>query len=169
MSEQKWFDEYSGQTTDELIALEREYRSDSIVLAFEQALNQKAARIGEDGVTEEERVVLAIEELEREVNNGGYDQFFLNSSKYAPVIVDELNRIGWSETAKLTREAIGILGIEGSLTVEAIDRLMMEEADKEREERLGECDHRYFESAGDLVGPLLKFIKSNRDKINLKD
>ena len=54
-----WLDGYSGQTTDELIALEGEYRTDSLVLAFEQALMAK------DELTDEEKVVLAVEALER--------------------------------------------------------------------------------------------------------
>jgi len=169
MNELKWLDEYSGQTTDELIALEGEHRTDSLVLAFEQALDQKADRVGKAGLSEEELVVLAVEALEREVNNGGYDQFFINSSnEYASIVVDALNRIGCTETAKLTKEAIDILGIEGPITVEAIDRVM-EKENEERDEKLGECDDRYYEMAGDLAGPLLEFIKSNKDKITLKD
>ena len=168
MTEEKWLDEYSGQTTNELIALEGEYRTDSIVLAFEQALDQKADRMGPKGLTEEERVILAIEALEREVNNGGYDQFFINSSReYAPIIVDALTRLGCAQAAELTQRAIGLLGIEGPITGDAIDRVMEDES-AERDDRLGECDKRYDEVAGDLAGPLLEFIKSNRDKIDPK-
>jgi len=38
MAALKWLDRYSAESTDELIALENEYRLDSIVLAFEEAL-----------------------------------------------------------------------------------------------------------------------------------
>ena len=169
MTEEKWLDGYSGQTVDELIALEGEYRTDSLVLAFEQALDQKADRVGEEGLTEAERVVLAVEALEREVNNGGYLQFFTNSSKqYTPIIVDALQRIGCAETAQLTQQAIDVLGIEGPITIDAIDHITDEE-DDEREERWDECDARYYEIARDLAGPLLEYIKSNRDKITLKE
>jgi hypothetical protein len=41
MPDLKWLDSYSGQTADQLLALEGEYRIDSLVLAFEQALDQK--------------------------------------------------------------------------------------------------------------------------------
>jgi hypothetical protein len=165
MDELKWLDEYSGQSTGELIALEGEYRTDSLVLAFEQAIDQKAVRVGDDSLTDEERTVLAIEALEREVNNGGYAQFFVNSSKeYAPIIVDALNRIGCPETATLTQRAINALGIEGSLTIEAIDRVM-EEASEQRNEKLEECDDKYYRLAGDLSEPLLGFIKRNKERI----
>lgn len=169
MSKLKWLDGYSRQTTDELLALEGEYRTDSIVLAFEQALYQKAERVGQEGLATEERIVLAIEALEREVNNGGYEQFLMNSSnKYAPVVVDALDRIGCTETAKLTQEAIDHLGIEGSITVEAIEHMILQE-NEERDRKLSECDDRYFEFAGDLAPPLFKFIESYRDNITLRD
>jgi len=115
----KWFDAYAGQTTDELLALEGEYRTDSLVLAFEQALQAKESRVGSRRLTDEEGVVLAVEALEREVNNGGYGQLFVNSSKeYAPVFVSALNRIGCPEVAKLTQQAINVLEIDGPITAQ---------------------------------------------------
>jgi Ni,Fe-hydrogenase I small subunit len=66
-----FLDSYEGQSTEELLALEREYRVDSLVLAFEQAIQNKSP----DSISTEESYVLAVEGLEREVNNGGYSQF----------------------------------------------------------------------------------------------
>src|SRR5215472_14129753 len=110
MADLKWLDGYSGQTIDQLVALEGEYRIDSLVTAFHEALDQKAARDGEESLSGEERVVLAIEALEREVNNGGFRQFFENSSQeYAPMIVQALERIGCARTAAITQEAIDAL------------------------------------------------------------
>lgn len=167
MDKSKWLDEYSGQSTDELIALEGEYRTDSLVLAFEQAIDQKSVRIGNDSLTDEEKIILAVEALEREVNNGGYAQFFINSSKeFAPIIVEALNRIGCMETATLTQKAIDALGIEGSLTIEAIDHVMEEESER-RDEKLEECDDKYYSVAGDLSEPLLGFIKRNKERITI--
>jgi hypothetical protein len=167
MAELKWLEGYSGQSTDELLALDGEYRTDSIVLAFEQAVEQKAARAGCNQLTEEEKIILAIEGLEREVNNGGYSQFFYNSSKeYAPMIVDALSRIGCHDTAELTLKAIAGLGIKGSFTVDDIDNAM--DADNEdRDDMLSKCDSRYYDVAGDLSEPLINFIKKNRDMIIL--
>jgi len=80
-----------GQT-EQLLALEGKYRIESPVHAFEQGISQKAEREGRQSLTEEERIVLAVEALEREVNNGGYDQFFVNSSReFARIIVGALH------------------------------------------------------------------------------
>ena len=110
MPDLRWLEGYNGESVDELIALEGKCRTDSLVLAFEQAMDQKAARIGEDELTAEERIILAIEALEREVNNGGYGQFFLNSSReYAPIIADALRRISCPKTAEITQKALKIV------------------------------------------------------------
>jgi hypothetical protein len=72
MSKDRFFKSYSGETTEQLLGLVNEYRIDSLVLAFEQAIQLKAVRAP---ISRQERYVLAIEALEREVNNGGYSQF----------------------------------------------------------------------------------------------
>jgi hypothetical protein len=110
MPDLPWLDNYSGETTEELLALEGRYRTDSLVVVFEHAIDQKAAREGLQSLSDEERVVLAVEALEREVNNGGYEQFFLNSTReYAPIIVDALTRIGCRRTAAITQKALDAL------------------------------------------------------------
>jgi len=168
MGELKWLDKYSGESLEELVAWEGKYRVDSLVLAFEQGVREKVARVGADKLSEEERVILAVEALEREVNNGGYDQFFVNTAEFVPLVVDALNRVGCPEVAALTQEAIDILGMEGRVTVEVIEQLMEEESD-ERDDRLNKCDRRYYKEAGDLAGKLFEFIKRNNDKIKLNE
>lgn len=169
MTDLKWLEQYNGETTEELLALEGKYRTDSLVVAFHQAVDQKAARVGNENLAEEERIILAVEALESEVNNGGYDQFFINSSKeYAPMVVEALQRIGCAETATLTQEAIDALGVRGPITAEAIERVMQKD-DEKRNRRLTGCDERYFAEAGDLSGQLLQFIKANRMKVRLND
>ncbi len=167
MSELQWLDEYTGQTTAELVALEGQYRTDSIVCAFESAIQKKADAEGHASLTEEERVVLAVEAIEREVNNGGYSQFFFNvSDPHAPAAVAALNRIGCEEAAQLTQRAIDVLGIDGPLTAESIEAAL-DVDDEAQEDALGECDDAYYQFEEDLAGPLLAFIKSHQDQIRL--
>lgn len=89
MSSLPWLEEYSDQSTEKLLALEGKFRTDSIIAAFQAALDQKLAREGKEALSEAEWTVLAMEALENEVNNNGYSGFFINSSKeYASIIVD---------------------------------------------------------------------------------
>jgi len=160
----KWLDGYSGQSVEKLLALEGEYRTDSLVLAFEQAIGQKAEREGTQSLTDEERIVLAVEALEREVNNGGYDQFFVNPSReFAPIIVSALQRIGCKETANITHKAIEALGIS-ELKSDAIEAVICTR-DEKRSAKLSRCDNSYYKSAEPIAERLFAFIKANSAKI----
>src|SRR5512146_179365 len=95
--------EYAGESAVQLFDLAGARRADSLVVAFETALDQKAATFGFAALSQPERDVLAVEALEREVNNGGYGQFFRNSSNaYAAEVVDALLRIGCPHVAAIT-------------------------------------------------------------------
>jgi hypothetical protein len=166
MSEQRWLDGYEGQTTDELIALDGRYRTDSIVLAFEQAINDKAARIGVEHLTRAERVVLAVEALEREVNSGGYFHLFTFVPDPVPELVSALTAIGALDAADITKSAISALEINGPLTSEAVEGAMRRDDDR-RDDRLDELAQAYYATVGHLGGPLLAYIKANRDDVTL--
>ncbi len=45
MGDLEWLNGHSGQGTAELLALEGRFRTDSLVLAFEEAISGKATRI----------------------------------------------------------------------------------------------------------------------------
>lgn len=133
---------YDGQSTDELIALAGKYRIDSLVLAFEQAIQQKAA-----APSKAEAYVLAVEALEREVNNGGYSQFFVNSSSdYAGIVVEALQAIGCPKTAAMTADAI---------------------AGRDDEKKLAACDERYHANDEPIADRLFEWIGNNRARIQL--
>ena len=139
MADLQWLDGYTGQTLEELLALTNEYRIDSLVVALEQALDQKSTRVGEDSLSYEEITVLAIEALEREVNNGGYSQFFVNSScVYTPIIVESLRRIACPVSANITERAIKAAGFDGLAAAE-----MMKALDSYHAEFMRRNQHRF--------------------------
>lgn len=160
-----WLDGYSGQSIEELLALEGKYRIDSLVLVFEEGIRQKLKRRGGRAPTDEERIVLAVQALEREVNNGGYAQFFTNSSQFVPPIVDSLQRIGCKITAMITQRAIEALGIS-DLIAEAIDTAMAL-ADEQRLAELNRCDEAYYKGAEPIAERLFAFIRANKAGISL--
>lgn len=165
MSDLPFLQNYSGQTVEQLLSLEGEYRIDSLVLIFEEALLKKAFRDGDLALNGDERVILGVEALEREVNNGGYSLFFENSTReFAPIIVQALIRIGCPKTAEITQRAIDALQL-ASLGVEAIEAAMS--GDSVREDDLNECDRSYYEGPEDIAGQLFAFIKKNKNSIKL--
>jgi hypothetical protein len=155
---------YKGKTVDELLAITGDNEID-FLFAIELAVQQKSERVGAGNLTEEERIVLAVEGLEREVNNGGYSQFFTNSSgEYAPVIVDALLRIGCPETAGITSRAIAVLGIT-DLSPESLHAACTTEDDA-RDAALDECDQMYYTVGTENIGgQLIEFVKANKAMI----
>lgn len=160
------FPEYSGETTDELLGYPATRQHDSLVRAFEVGLQRKASRRGDRALTQEERVVLAVRALDREVNNGGYDQFFRNSSrKFAPQIVQALSRISCRRAAKITQKALDALHAS-SVTVARIEALM-QDADEERDQELDRCDQLFYKTSQGIPKRLYAFIKANKRRIRL--
>ena len=154
---------YSGQTTDELLALEDNYRVDSIVLAFEEALLQKPAA----ALSREETWVLAVAALEREVNNGGYLQFFTNpSNEYAAQIEEALRAIDCPVTAQTTHDALLALDLVGDITPTSVEASALE-ADEAVSEILEECDNRYFDDGEHIGERLFEWIRKNRKAIRV--
>lgn len=160
----KWLDGPEGRSTAQLLQLADEYRIDSLVLAFEQAIQAKAEK---GPITREERYILAVEGLEREVNNGGYDQFFGNSSReFMDVIVEALVAIGCPTTAEITREAIDILKLGPTPTNAELDELLSTD-DDDRTEALGRCDQSYQDSGEPIADRLFAWIGQHRDAVRV--
>jgi len=157
---------YSGETIDQLLELEGRYRRDSVVLAVEQAITQKRARLGDSHISDAEWVVLSVEALEREANNGGYHQFFFNpSNEFVGRIENDLRRIGWTEVADLTSQAIAALELPELVPSAIQDRVVVE--DDRLEEALNDLDAAYYTLAEDVALRLLIFIRENRESFTI--
>jgi hypothetical protein len=144
----RFLEGYGGRTTEQLLAQAGEYRIDSLVLAFEEGIQRKG--LHPPDITPQEEYVLAVESLEREVNNGGYGQFFVNlSHEYAGVIEEALLAIGCPKVAAITRDAIAARGRAGE------------------DAALAACDDRYFANDEAIADRLFEWIKGNRTSIRV--
>ncbi len=158
-----WEDDYSGETVAELLAKRGKVRSDSLVLAFENAVES----IPEDERNFHERVILAVDAMEMQINNGGYEQFFANSSSaYTDVIHEALLAIDCEQCAAITADAIAALnlpsGYDADLISETADNLSAEQ-----KEKLSACDDRYMANDEWIAAQLLDFIERNQDQIRI--
>ena len=155
-----WLD-YEGQTTSELMACKNTHRIDSILCAFEWGIQAKAEPDGENALTDEERLVLAVMALTREVNNGGYHQFFVNSSRrFAPMVVDCLRRIGCATCAEITERAIQAAKFD----MVSPDSIL--EDNDARDAILDECDQHFYQLT-DIDDKLFTFVEENQNRIQL--
>ena len=163
LEKKAWLGGYSGQSTAALLDLASKYRPDSVVVAFDQALQQKSVKAK---LSLEERVVV-VEALESEVNNGGFLQFFQNTSaEYALEAPESLEQIKCPQCARLAKEALALLTLPASPTADDI-QTAAEQTDEDRDEKLDHLDQEYYRTVGDLSLPLLAYIREHQHTIIL--
>jgi Domain of unknown function (DUF4375) len=160
-----WMQGYAGQTLDELLAFEGAEGVHFLLLALEEAIAEKAKAAGPGKITGVERIVLAVMALSLEVGNGGYDQFFRNSSRrFAPAIVSDLVRIGCTEIADITQQALDALDLP-RLSVAEIEAAMATES-VQRDRALKRYDIAFYER-GELFERLFAYVKAHADGIKI--
>jgi hypothetical protein len=158
--------EYTGQTTADILSHLDTHSEFSLLSAFRWGIQAKSRALGgEDKLTDEERLVLAVLALESEVNNGGYRQFFWNSSRrFTPTIVASLRRIDCERTAALTAKAIEVLGLS-AVTLQAVEREIQRE-DEARDAQLNVFDREFY-TFNETTDKLLRFVVEQQAKIDV--
>src|SRR5688572_23032802 len=67
----------------------------------------REAKLGFEALTEPEKVVFCLDKLEQEVNNGGFEQYFRNSSGDNAVVTPAaLRTLGASQVASIVEKAL---------------------------------------------------------------
>ena len=163
-----WLEAYRGESVDELVALASEYRIDSLLVALETALLGRAEKLGLACLSEAERTVVAIEALEREVNNGGFHQFFLNAPEHVAEIVPALLRIGCAIPAEISQCAIAHLGLGTNFSPEQVRQALEQDVVGNLVEVLSDqCDQHYYTSDEPIADRLFAYVCTNRWAIRL--
>ena len=168
MADPASLDGYSRQSVDELLALASTHSVASLVMAFDEAISQKVDSDDIEQLTREEQIVLAVEYLERLVNNGGYESF-LEQCPYrlVQIVVDGLRQIGCPKTAEITGKAIAAVPVK-YLKDQYIFPFTSE--NRKAKSILASCDDRYFENDEGydegIARKLFEFIKLNKDRIS---
>jgi len=86
-------------------------------MTLEEAFQRVCARrgqVGFDALTEPEKVLVTLWALEAEVNNGGFDQFFFNSSGDCAYFAPRaLQILGATEMSEIAARANAVFGPDG--------------------------------------------------------
>ncbi|MBL8872741.1 MAG: DUF4375 domain-containing protein [Planctomycetaceae bacterium] len=160
----EWFEKTEHLSIADIAALSGKYRADSLVVAIEAILIDKDESAAE--LTESELNFLAIEALEREVNNGGFSQLFANESRrFVPLLNSALETIGASRTRALVERAISALRLDhsllGSEPMRYLESMYESMEDPAIQDQLGELDAEYYELGEDLASALLSYTCQN--------
>lgn len=121
---------------------------------------------GFSGLSEAEKLYWAVALLRNEINNGGFDQYFFNSSgSYYDYAEKGLVTISAMETLALLREAKAIVFPNGPVPVDTEVRrnlLPVVEPDSPNPEwarKLDELDHRFYANRDNLTSRLEAFAR----------
>jgi hypothetical protein len=134
-------------------------------------IDEKFYSRGFEDLSEEEKVVFCVDKLEREINNGGFDQFFLNSSemfnpsvKFTLKTLASLKKIDANYTYSLLEAAIKIVNDPNP-----IGRKEYEDDDYTdiQIEKLNDLDEKFYEYEDNLLELQINYLKNNEEKFKL--
>src|SRR5688500_11649746 len=97
----------SVATIDEVLARED---GTQFAIALSDLVFPRWNRDGYESLTEAERVAYLVDALERDVNNGGFGQYFENCPGEAPLAAAALETIGAVRAAAIVRKAMASQG-----------------------------------------------------------
>ena len=115
-------------------------------------------------LSEPQKIFRFNQNLEREVNNGGFNQYFSNSSgEYAQETILSLKTIGAYKTASIVQMAIA--QFPGSIVPKDSDvrREIVEKIEESADEIWNDLDQLFFLYEDDLNSLNIEYVKKNKD------
>ena len=139
--------------------------TNDFVVAMTEHLDNKT-QYGEDMsvLSEAERIFYITQTLEMEVNNGGFSQFFYNSSgNFSNELVGAFTAIGANATAAICQKAISAFGRDIPVDRDEREEMLDELENDEIDEILEECDSAFCDYEDDLNQLNYDFVMKNKE------
>jgi HEAT repeat protein len=114
---------------------------------FEQRVWDIESRSGYASLTEHQRLYSAVYMCDSEINNGGFAQYFVNTSgdRWRDAL-DGFKAMGFKERLNILNEAIGLFGVDGPSTDRRDRQNQLSKLFKRNEAIFEALDSRYYES-----------------------
>ena len=139
--------------------------TNDFVVAMTEHLDNKT-QYGEDmsALSEAERIFYITQTLEMEVNNGGFSQFFYNSSgNFSNELVGAFTAIGANATAAICQKAISAFGRDIPVDRDEREEMLDELESDEFDEILEECDSAFYDYEDNLNELNYNFVMKNKE------
>ena len=139
--------------------------TNDFVVAMTEHLDNKT-QYGEDmsALSEAERIFYITQTLEMEVNNGGFSQFFYNSSgNFSNELVGAFTAIGANATAAICQKAISAFGRDIPVDRDEREEMLDELESDEFNEILEECDKAFCDYEDNLNELNYNFVMKNKE------
>ncbi|WP_210465765.1 DMP19 family protein [Rufibacter roseolus] len=116
-----------------------------------------------DALSQPQKLFFFNQNLEREINNGGFNQFYYNSSgDFAHQTVESLNAIGADKTAEILKKANGQFPNQTVPKDRAERQEIVEQIEEEANVVWEELDQQFFDYEDDLNSLNLEFVRKNK-------
>ena|SRR2546425_6502117 len=137
------------------------------LIRLHQSRDSAFGKLAYLGHSTEEKTFLHVWELEAEVNNGGFEQYFCNSSgNHASEVVASLKAIGAHKAAAIAQKAISIAFGASTPSVNRDLRTSQVKAlNDNARDQLAECDQAFFKYPDNLTELLFSFVAEHRKAI----
>jgi len=123
-------------------------------------------KVSYEELTAAEKVFVSIWELESEVNNGGFLQYFFNSSgDNANHCISALESIGALNVAALVKQAISVFGNGGPSANSDIRQPQVENLSAEQKSFLDQFDQKFYKRPDNLTELLFDYVTKHRTEI----
>ena len=139
--------------------------TNDFVVAMTEHLDNKT-QYGEDmsALSEAERIFYITQTLEMEVNNGGFSQFFYNSSgNFSNELVGAFTAIGANATAAICQKAISAFGRDIPVDRDEREEMLDELESDEFDEILEKCDNAFCDYEDNLNELNYNFVMKNKE------
>src|SRR5690554_784754 len=117
-----------------------------------------------DKLTEQQKIFFFNQNLEREINNGGFNQYFINSSgDNSHETILSLKSIGADKTATILQKAIEQFP-DKAVPKDRDERIeVVEQIEEIADEIWSELDEKFYEYEDDLNSLNIEYIKKYKD------
>jgi len=148
---------------DEILRMEDQT---DIVIEIGQLLSNKSEKDKSfESLNEHEKNVIFIEMLEGQVNNGGFDQYFFNSSgEYAHETLKALEEINAPKMSEILNKAIMSFPSLPIPKDSEIRREVMEDLREDISDKWDKLDDEFYKYPENLAGLVIEYVKSNKSK-----
>jgi hypothetical protein len=117
-------------------------------------------------LNEHQRVFFHNQELEREINNGGFNQYFFNSSgNFAKETITSLNEIGAYTTANILKEAIAQFPDGEVPKDQSKRRTILEQIEEKANPVWEQLDQRFYKYDDDLNALNFDYLSKHKGSL----
>jgi len=146
---------------DKILEIEDET---SAITELDTKLNE-ISNYGEEieRLTESQKIVLLVENLETEINNGGFNQFFFNSSgDFTHETITALKTIKAFKTADIVSKSISVWPNQNVPKERVRRQAILENIVEKADVVWNECDEEFYKYEDNITKLLFDYVKANK-------